>query len=69
MSLVVLIETPERFSDYVGQDMRRWWRHHCKKTMHNGQIWFDVAAPKAFNLREGVKRLASFGVQARVARR
>jgi hypothetical protein len=68
MALVVLIETPGKLDGYIEQDMRRWWRNHCRKhTTLNGEIFFIV--PGKFNLYEGVKRLASFGVKARVARR
>lgn len=75
MALVVLIEDQEMFksSEFIEQDMRRWWQNKCKKivigTDASHEIYFDVATPKHFNLYEGVKRLASFGVKARVARR
>ncbi len=69
MALVILIEQPEEFDEFTGEDMRRWWRYRCKKIVRSNETYFDVASPKRFNLYEGVRRLASFGVQARVARR
>ena len=66
MALVVLIENPEKLDDYVEQDMRRWWQHRCRKIVSGGKTYFIV--PGKFYLYEGVKRLASFGVKARVAR-
>jgi len=68
MALVVLIES-EDFDEYTEQEMRRWWRHRCKKHQVNGEVFFEVAYPVRFNTREGVKRLASFGVKARIVRR
>ncbi len=67
MALVVLIETPDKLDDYAEQDMRRWWGHHCRKHTGHGEVFFIV--PGKFRLYEGVKRLASFGIKARVARR
>ncbi len=63
--LVVLLES--EIDDFTEQDMRRWWRHHCKKVTTNGETFFIVA--NRFNAKEGVKRLASFGVNARMALR
>lgn len=68
MALVILIETPDTFVDYAEQDMRRWWRHRCKKHVVNGEMYFEIGDPKTW-AAESVKRLASFGVKARVARR
>jgi len=68
MAIVVLIEDPE-LDPFTEQDMRRWWRDKCKKHILNGEIYFEVVSPVRYNAREGAKRLASFGVKARVARR
>lgn len=65
--LVVLIESA--LEPIVEADMRRWWRDRCKKHVVHGETYFEVATPIRFNCYEGVKRLASFGVRARVARR
>lgn len=67
MALVVLIES--EMHEHAEADMRRWWRHHCRKHMRQGETYFEVASPVRWNAYEGVKRLASFGVKARVARR
>ena len=67
--LVVLIETPEELDEFTEQDMCRWWRGRCVKRVRDGEMFFEVASPVRFNAREGVKRLASFGVTARVVRR
>ena len=69
MSLVVLIENPNELDEFTEQDMRRWWRNGCKKHVVNGEVFFEVVEPVRLNAREGAKRLASFGVKARVARR
>lgn len=69
MALVVLIENPEQLDEYTEVEMRRWWRHRCRKITWGGEVFFSVGAPKKMNLYEGVKRLRSFGVDARVARR
>lgn len=61
----------------VESDMRRWWRGHCIKhttrTCLDGnaliETYFEVGLPVAYNVSEGVKRLASFGVRARGAHR
>jgi len=67
MALVILVETPDKLEDYIEQDMRRWWGGHCLKRERNSETLFIV--PGKFKLYEGVKRLASFGVKARVVRR
>jgi hypothetical protein len=65
MALVVLIE--DGLTDHAERDMRRWWGGNCKKRVANGETYFEVCGK--FRLYEGVKRLASFGVRARIARR
>ena len=72
MPLVVLIENPEDEAqaealNWGEADMRRWWDHRCVKVERDGEVWFEVAG--RFKLYEGVKRWASFGVKARIARR
>jgi len=67
--LVILIEKPEELDEFTEADMRRWWRHQCKKHFQDGEVLFEVCVPKRFNLSEGVKRLRSFGVSARIVRR
>lgn len=67
MSLVVLIEKPDMLTDFVETDMRRWWGHSALKKCVNGEVYFCVSGK--FKLYEGAKRLGSFGVKARVARR
>lgn len=69
MALVVLIKQPENLDEFTESDMRRWWRGRCVKHVRDGEMFFEVASPVRFNVSEGVKRLASFGVSARVARR
>lgn len=54
---------------FIHQDMLRWWRGRAKTHRHNGELLIEVGAPKRVNLYEGVKRLASFGIKARVVRR
>jgi hypothetical protein len=65
MSLVVLIIG--EMDQVVETDMRRWWRGHCIKRVKNGETYFEVGYPVRYNVQEGVKRLASFGVKARAA--
>jgi len=65
MTLVVVIDG--ELPDYAEQDMRRWWSFRCKKHIKNGDVFFEVAGK--FKLYEGVKRLASFDVEAHVGRR
>jgi hypothetical protein len=65
--MVVLIES--EIEPFIEADMRRWWRHHCIKVTRGSETFFKVDTPKRYNSREGVKRLASFGVKARVALR
>ncbi len=67
MTRVVLIETAADLDDRIEADMRRWWRHVCKKHVRNGEVYFEVGS--RFNVNEGIKRLASFGVKARAANR
>ena len=76
MSLVVLLENPAEMVPEVEADMRRWWRGHCVKHTSRAclsgdktEVWFEVGQPVRYNVSEGVKRLASFGVIARAARR
>lgn len=69
IALVVLIERPEELLPEIEADMRRWWRGHCVKITRDGETWFAVSAPLSYNVREGIKRLASFGVSARAAYR
>lgn len=64
---VILIQ--DSLDEFTEQDMRRWWRGRCVKHVVKGETFFDVGEPKKLNLWEGVRRLASFGVRARVARR
>jgi hypothetical protein len=68
MPLVVLLSSPD-LDGFTEGDMRRWWRNHCKKHTVNGETFFEVSPPIRYNTREGVRRLASFGVASRVARR
>lgn len=65
--LVVLIQS--EMEPFIGADMRRWWSNRCVKVTRGGETFFKVDTPKRFRCREGVKRLASFGVKARVALR
>lgn len=67
MSLVVLVESP--LTEYAEAEMRRWWRHRCKKHERAGEVFFEVSYPFRLNGYEGVRRLRSFGVTARIARR
>lgn len=69
MALVVLIDKPDQLTAYIEADIRRWWRHRVVKRVRDGETFFVVAEPVRFNAYEGVKRLGSFGVAARVARR
>lgn len=66
--LVVLLESS--LDPHAERDMRRWWHDRCKKHFSpSGEVYFEVAPPVRFNCYEGAKRLRSFGVQCRVARR
>ncbi|KKL87373.1 hypothetical protein LCGC14_1935350 [marine sediment metagenome] len=69
MARVVLIEDPELLDSPIELDMRRWWGDRVRKHVVDGEVYFEVGAPVEFRTREGVKRLASFGVPARVANR
>lgn len=69
MPYVVLIENAEDFDIATEQEMRRWWRHHCRKVVRAGEVFFTVGLPVRYNVVEGVKRLASFGIRARGAYR
>ena len=68
--LVLLIENPAEYDDLVRPDMQRWWRRGVKHHYVNGETLVGLAAgDKRIWLPESVKRLASFGVRARVVRR
>ncbi len=64
---VVLIE--DELDEFTEADMRRWWRGKAIKRCRNGEVYFEVGLPARLNLWGGVKRLASFGIKARVAQR
>lgn len=68
MSLVILIENPDKLDDYIERDMRRWWRHNCKKHVADSETWFEIRDFRTW-ATESIKRLASFGIKARVVRR
>jgi len=69
MALVVLIENHEDFDTYTENDMRRWWGHACKKHSQNGEVFFEFGSNVRYKTREGVRRLKSFGINAKVVRR
>lgn len=62
--LVVLIQNPVLLDEFTEQDMRRWWCGRCKKHNINGEIFFEVGG--RVRSCEGAKRLASFGIKAKV---
>jgi len=71
--LVVLIhpDDVDKLDEFCLPDMCRWWQGHAIQRTIGGETWFEVgrAGCKHLALYGGVKRLASFGVRARVARR
>lgn len=68
--LCLLIENPEAYDDMVRPDMHRWWRTGVKHHYVNGETLVELAdGTRRVWLPESVKRLASFGVRARVVRR
>lgn len=71
MPLYVKIMHPEDYDEFVRPDMVRFWRGKAVHRRVDGELLIDVGAAgdKRFALREGVKRLASFDVHARVVRR
>lgn len=59
----------DNFDDFTEQDMRRWWMQRCIIDRHDPRgIFIKVGAPVKFRVYHGIKRLASFGVEARAAR-
>ena len=66
---VLLIENPMDFDEHVEPDMSRWWHGAWRWRRQGDEVWIELADRSWCHLRESVKRLASFGVTARVANR
>lgn len=63
---VIRIDKPEQFNELVEPDMRRWWRQNCIIHRRHNDVVIELADRSWDHLRESVKRLASFGVDANI---
>ncbi len=67
----ILVETVDMWPE-AQADMTRWWSGGCRAKTVDGELLLDVQMPDRnnhFRLYEGIKRLASFAVRARVVLR
>ena len=69
MKKVILINEADAvdYEDLARAEMTHWWGDRCKHHRIGQELLVEVGGQ--FALREGVKRLKSFGIGAKVVRR